>query len=122
LWINPSTCLDASLGASGAISFWAVLFAASMALSIGDLEHAVTKKTATAVAAIRARIGLHDGTAAKHLRVVRPNPLTVPTSREMDHLMAAVKESWNEARDRCLVLLMFRHGLRVSEACGLQLD
>ena len=25
-------------------------------------------------------------------------------------------------RDRCLVLLTFRHGLRVSEACRLQLD
>jgi type 1 fimbriae regulatory protein FimB len=28
----------------------------------------------------------------------------------------------NEARDRCLLLLMFRHGLRVSEACRLRLD
>ncbi len=44
------------------------------------------------------------------------------TSREIDHLMAAIKGSRNEARDRCLLLLMFRHGLRVSEACGLKLD
>lgn len=44
------------------------------------------------------------------------------TSREFDHLLAAVKGSRNEARDRCLLLLMFRHGLRVSEACGLKLD
>jgi type 1 fimbriae regulatory protein FimB len=26
------------------------------------------------------------------------------------------------ARGRCSLLLMFRHGLRVSEACGLQLS
>jgi type 1 fimbriae regulatory protein FimB len=44
------------------------------------------------------------------------------TGREFDHLLAAVKGSRNEARDRCLLLLMFRHGLRVSEACGLKLD
>jgi integrase len=28
----------------------------------------------------------------------------------------------NEARDRCLLLLMFRHCLRVSEACRMKLD
>jgi type 1 fimbriae regulatory protein FimB len=37
-------------------------------------------------------------------------------------LMDAAKGSRNAARDRCLLLLMFRHGLRVSEACGLQLS
>src|SRR6266851_6952489 len=36
--------------------------------------------------------------------------------------MDATKGSRNAARDRCLLLLMFRHGLRVSEACGLQLS
>src|SRR5271157_5094162 len=30
--------------------------------------------------------------------------------------------SRHEARDRCLLFLMFRHGLRVSEACAPQLD
>jgi type 1 fimbriae regulatory protein FimB len=44
------------------------------------------------------------------------------TSREVEKLIEATKGSRNEARDRCLVLLMFRHGLRVSEACGLKLD
>lgn len=36
--------------------------------------------------------------------------------------MMAIKGSRTEKRDLCLVLLMYRHGLRVSEACGLQLD
>jgi type 1 fimbriae regulatory protein FimB len=44
------------------------------------------------------------------------------TSREVEKLIEAIKGSRNEARDRCLVLLMFRHGLRVSEACGLLLE
>lgn len=43
-------------------------------------------------------------------------------SAEVDKLIVATKGSRNEARDRCLLLLMFRHGLRVSEACGLQLS
>ena len=41
---------------------------------------------------------------------------------EVARLIAATKGSRNEARDRCLLLLMYRHGLRVSEACGLRLD
>jgi type 1 fimbriae regulatory protein FimB len=44
------------------------------------------------------------------------------TVREVEKLMAAAKGSRFEARDRCLLLMMFRHGLRVSEACGLDLD
>jgi type 1 fimbriae regulatory protein FimB len=43
-------------------------------------------------------------------------------STEVEKLMEAAKGSRNAARDRCLLLLMFRHGLRVSEACGLQLS
>lgn len=38
---------------------------------------------------------------------------------EVDWLIAATKSSRNAARDRCRLLLMFRHGLRVSEVCGL---
>lgn len=41
---------------------------------------------------------------------------------EVDKLIEATKSSRNAARDRCLLLLMFRHGLRVSEACSLQLS
>ena len=40
-------------------------------------------------------------------------------STEVEKLLAAVKGTRNAVRDRCLLLLMFRHGLRVSEACGL---
>src|SRR5262245_3185025 len=44
------------------------------------------------------------------------------TRLEVEKLLAATKGTLYEARDRCLLLLMFRHGLRVSEACGLGLS
>jgi type 1 fimbriae regulatory protein FimB len=44
------------------------------------------------------------------------------TGLEVGKLIAATKGTRNETRDRCLLLLMFRHGLRVSEACRLRLD
>ena len=44
------------------------------------------------------------------------------TGLEVEKLLAAVKGARHEARDRCLILLMFRHGLRVSEAIGLKLS
>jgi type 1 fimbriae regulatory protein FimB len=44
------------------------------------------------------------------------------TPREVERLIEATRGSRNEARDRCLLLLIFRHGLRVSEACRMKLD
>jgi type 1 fimbriae regulatory protein FimB len=41
---------------------------------------------------------------------------------EVQRLIEATHGNQNAARDRCLLLLMFRHGLRVSEACSLQLS
>jgi integrase len=43
-------------------------------------------------------------------------------SAELEKLLAAVKGTRHEARDHCLLLLMFQHGLRASEACKLRLS
>jgi type 1 fimbriae regulatory protein FimB len=42
------------------------------------------------------------------------------TGREVERLLAVTKGARNQARDRCLVLLTFRHGLRVTETCRLR--
>ncbi len=44
------------------------------------------------------------------------------TSFEIEKLITATKGTRNEVRDRCLLLLMFRHGLRVSEALNMNLS
>ena len=57
----------------------------------------------------------------------RPRPRTREhlTSQEVAKLLAASKDkslSRNPERDYCLLLLMARHGLRVSEAINLRLS
>jgi len=52
----------------------------------------------------------------------RPPVLDGPwtlSPRDIALLLASTAGRRHAARDRCLLLLMFRHGLRVSEACGL---
>jgi len=44
------------------------------------------------------------------------------TALEVEKLLTAVKGARHQARDRCLILLRFRHGLRVSEGVGLKLS
>ena len=44
------------------------------------------------------------------------------TGSEVGKLIAAPRGIRNEARDLCRLLLMFRHGLCISEACRLRLD
>ena len=44
------------------------------------------------------------------------------TEAEMDKLLAALKRNRNGHRDWLIGLLIYRHGLRVSEACDLRWD
>ena len=44
------------------------------------------------------------------------------TTREVEKLLDAARGGRHAARDRCLLFLMFRHGLLVSEACSLELS
>ena len=48
-----------------------------------------------------------------------------PTQEELGKLLAASQDptnSRNPTRDYCMLLLMFRHGLRVSELCAMRLS
>jgi type 1 fimbriae regulatory protein FimB len=42
------------------------------------------------------------------------------TALEVGKLIEAAGANRNAVRDRCILLLMFRHGLRVSEICGMK--
>jgi type 1 fimbriae regulatory protein FimB len=44
------------------------------------------------------------------------------TSDEVEKLLSAARGTRNPQRDYAIVLLMYRHGLRVSELCGLKLS
>ncbi len=44
------------------------------------------------------------------------------TGHEVEKLIDAARQSRNPERDRCILLLSFRHGYRVSELCALPLD
>lgn len=44
------------------------------------------------------------------------------TGKEVERMLAATKGQRHAARDRCMLLLIYRHGLRASEACKMPLS
>jgi hypothetical protein len=70
----------------------------------------------------------NTGRARNGQRRTTGNPLFYASERkhlpalEIQRLIEATQHSRNETRDRCLFLLIFRHGLQVSGACRLKLN
>lgn len=44
------------------------------------------------------------------------------TASEVEALRKAARKTRNPARNELVILMLYRHGLRVSELCGIQLD
>jgi integrase len=59
-----------------------------------------------------------DGLTNRSLTIVREHL----TKAEMDKLLAALKGNRHGHRDWLIGLIIYRHGLRVSEACDLRWD
>jgi integrase len=73
----------------------------------------------------RSRPTLLNGTVPPHRRLnrdVRPREYLTP--KEVERLIAAAKRSGRRyrLRDATMILVAFRHGLRVSELCSLTWD
>src|ERR1700728_3067169 len=80
-----------------------------MAAQIVPLTRAKSKRNATS--SLKGRKGNETYRVREHL-----------TEAEMDKLLGALKRNRHGHRDWLIGLLIYRHGLRVSEACDLRWD
>jgi site-specific recombinase XerD len=80
-----------------------------MSAQIGSIGEAKSKRNATSSA--KGRKENKDYRVREHL-----------TEAEMDKLLSALKRNRHGNRDWLIGLLIYRHGLRVSEACDLRWD
>jgi integrase len=56
----------------------------------------------------------------RHKPTLAERPRSYLTEKEIERLMKACQGARYPDRDRTMILIAFRHGLRVSELCGLQ--